>query len=96
MFLAGDSGTAEQRLALGKQPWIAATARGPHVVWLEDRSTRLLYLPPGAAQAEVLAAKANDPVIASGPSGTGPLVVAWEESQGKETRLVCRVLAEGK
>jgi len=96
VFLAGDSGTPEQRLALGKQPWIAATARGPHVVWLEDRSTRLMYQSPGAAQAEELAAKANDPVIVSAPGGAGPLVAAWEESQGKETRLVCRVLAEGK
>lgn len=86
----------EQRVGIGRQPWIAATARGAYVLWLEDRTGRLLMQMPGTDGSTELAAKANDPVIASAPTGVGPVVAAWEERRGKDTALVCQVVEKAK
>ena len=86
-------GSREQRLGVGRQPWIAATARGAYVLWLEDRTGRLLMQIPRADSPLELSPKANDPVIASGPGGVGPLIAAWEERRGNDTALVCQVIA---
>jgi len=87
-------GSKEQRLGVGRQPWIAATANDAYVLWLEDRTGRLLIQSPREGSAVELSAKANDPVIASAPGGVGPLVAAWEERPGKDTMLVAQVIAE--
>lgn len=69
-------GSKEQRLGAGRQPWVAATAAGPYVIWLEDRTGRLLIQAPGSMSAEELSPKANDPVIASALGAAGPVVAA--------------------
>lgn len=96
VFLTSANGSEEQRIGVGRQPWIAAVARGPHVVWLRDRNAQLMYLAPGAPKPQELAAQANDPVIAAAPDGSGPAVAAWEERRGENTVLVCQVVADRK
>jgi hypothetical protein len=93
VFFTSTSGSSEQRIGVGKQPWIAAAKGGPHVLWLQDRTGQLMYLAPGARAAKQLAPKANDPVIAAAPGGSGPTVAAWEQRQGNETELMCQVVA---
>jgi hypothetical protein len=93
VFLTTSHVANEQRLGAGQQPWIATDARGPFVVWLEERTGRVLLKKPGEANVVELATKANDPVIAASPDGQGPVVAAWESRQGDQTTIVSRVIA---
>lgn len=95
VFLMVDGQREERRLGVGEQPWIAPTDRGPVVVWLSKRGQAAMLLPPGGSPVE-LAARAYDPVIASGPEGRGPVVVAWETRDGMESTIQCRVVADAK
>jgi hypothetical protein len=92
VFLTMPQSVEERRLGSGQQPWIAATARGPFVVWLESRTGRLLLQTPDDAKPQELSSKASDPVIACSPDGRGPLVAAWEERRGNDAVVVCEVL----
>lgn len=85
----------ETRLGVGRQPWIAASSNGPYALWLEDGG-RLMLRSPQSGKALELAAKANDPMIASSPVGTGLVVAAWEESHGKDTVLMSQVIVEAE
>ena len=83
----------EKKLGTGQQPWIASFQGKSHVIWLEERTGRLLYWTEGATQPQELASKALDPVIAAGPNGQGPLVVAWETRDGGQGAIYCQVIA---
>jgi len=95
VFLTSANRTDEQLLGTGQQPWIGATERGPHVVWLQQGG-KLLYMAPGAREPQELASQASDPVIVCGPAGKGPLVAAWEAKRGSGTAVMCQVLSDQK
>lgn len=82
----------EQRLGAGEQPWIAATAKGAYVAWIDGRPGRLMLKSPGH-EAATVASGAGDPVIAAPLAGAGPVVLAWEQRHGREATVVCQVLA---
>jgi hypothetical protein len=67
----------ETLLGPGVQPWAAGAEKGAHVVWLSKRPGILMHREPGGRVTE-LAQAANDPIVASGFQGRGPVVVAWE------------------
>lgn len=96
IFLLLDGQREERRLGAGEQPWIAATADGPFVVWLKKRGDAALLLLPGTSSPVELAAQAYDPVIASGPNGRGPVVAAWETHEGKNYKIQCQIVADAK
>jgi hypothetical protein len=84
----------------------AASRAGPpgppavlRLAWLRRRNGALLALPPGARSSDapvVLAREADDPVVASSPSGTGPVIVVWQDGKGANAGIRCAVLAQGK
>lgn len=84
----------ERRLGTGEQPVLALTHHGPWAAWLTKRGESLFLLNPGAEQPIQLATYAADPVIATGPQGRGPVVVAWEVRQGKQRSIQCQVVQE--
>jgi hypothetical protein len=94
VFLLADAGADEQSLGTGEQPWIAATAQGPYVVWLKKRGEAALLLAPGSRSPIELASHAADPVIAAGPGGRGPVVAAWEARDGATYSIECRVIGD--
>lgn len=84
----------ERLLGGGEQPWVAATTKGAYVVWLTKRSGPVLLSKPDAGKPIQLAKTANDPVIASGPAGSGPVAVAWESSEGGQAVIRCQVVSK--
>ena len=96
IFLLLGGQLEERLLGAGEQPWIAATADGPFVVWLKKRGDAAMLLAPGSGSPIELAAHANDPVIASGPSGRGPVVAVWEAQEGKNYKIQCQVVSDAK
>lgn len=96
VFLLLDGQSEERRLGVGEQPWIAATADGPFVVWLKKRGDAALLLSPGGSLPVELATHANDPVIASGPTGRGPVVAVWEAQEGTNYKIQCQVVTDAK
>jgi hypothetical protein len=93
VFLGGPG--AERLLGDGVQPWAATSKAGVHALWLRRRSGPLRYLAPGADAPTTLDESANDPAVAAGPGGRGPVVAAWERAEGDRTVLVARVLEPG-
>ena len=96
VYLQLAEGKTERRLGPGEQPWIAATADGPYVAWLNKRGDALLLLTPGSSSPVKLAPHANDPVIATGPAGGGLVVAAWEAHEGKTYKILCQVVLGAK
>jgi hypothetical protein len=94
VYLMGERDREERRLGTGEQPWIAATAEGPYVVWLAKRDGEARLLSPKSPTALKLADHASDPVIATGPAGNGPVVAAWQSDDGGSSTIQCQVLAE--
>lgn len=80
-------GEAEELLGSGEQGWAAANTSGVHLIWLQGRPGALQYLSPGAIAPVRLADAATDPVIAGSVTGSGPLVVAWEEGTGHQAKI---------
>lgn len=95
VFAAQPGAERESNLGRGRNPWTTATAEGQYTVWVQDRHAPLMLLAPGSQRPHQLAAKANDPVIATSSRGPGPVVVAWEEQRGKGTAIVCQRIAAG-
>ena len=93
VFLSLEGEREERRLGVGEQPWIAATEAGPFVVWLKKRGDASFLLTPGSKSPIEVASHAADPVIAAGPNGRGPVVVAWETRDGKDYTVQCQVVA---
>jgi hypothetical protein len=86
-------GAAEVRLGTGAQPWAAPARDGTHAVWLARRPGPLMHVVLDAdAAPEQIAEAANDPILASGPGGRGPTVVAWEQA-GDARGVALRVIA---
>jgi hypothetical protein len=94
LFLVRSGNQIEQPLGPGEQPWIAATTKGPFVVWLNKRGEQALLLAPDKKTPTTLANRAGDPVIAAAPQGSGPVVVAWESREGKNHTIRCQVVSE--
>ncbi len=94
LLLSGQS--EERRLGDGEQPWVASTADGPFVLWLKKRGEAAMLLLPGSTTPVELAAHANDPAIASGPNGRGPVVAVWEMREGKNQTIQCQVVSKVK
>jgi hypothetical protein len=92
VYLFANADREERRLGNGEQPWIALTKEGPFVVWLAKRGGTALVLSPTSATATKLADHAADPVIAAGPDGKGPVVVAWESDDGRDSKILCQIL----
>ena len=93
VFLTLPGEPNERLLGPGEQPWIAASANGPYVVWLSKRGETLRLLRPGAAKPIDLAPHAGDPVVASGPSGRGPVVAVWEDRDSGRFSIQCEILS---
>ena len=94
VYLIAERDREERRLGPGEQPWIAATAAGPHIVWLAKRDGEALYQSPTSRTAVKLADHATDPVIAVGPAGKGPVFAAWESSHGDRSTIQIQLLAQ--
>lgn len=94
LFLSTSASNEEQLLGPGEQPWIAATKKGPYIVWLSRRGEQANLLLPGSKTLAKLGMRAGDPVIAANPQGTGPVVAAWESRDGKNHTIVCQVVTE--
>lgn len=92
VFLSLEGEREERRLGVGEQPWIAATDVGPFVVWLKKRGDVAYLLTPGGRSPIEMASHAADPVIAAGPNGRGPVVVAWERRDGENYIVQCQVV----
>lgn len=90
IFLSGPEQSAERRLGRGEQPWIAATDRGPALVWIEGRPGHLWVMKPGSREPVKLSSDASDPVIAAPRSGPGPAVIVWEQGRGKGRTIVAQ------
>lgn len=93
VFLSLNGEPNERPLGAGEQPWIAATADGSFVVWLKKRGDAAYLLAPGSRVPVELAKHANDPAIASGPEGRGPVVAVWETHAGKNYAVQFQLLA---
>jgi BNR repeat-like domain len=93
IFLTLPGEPKERLLGSGEQPWIAATADGPFVVWVKKRGEQLCFLRPGDREAVEIARHAADPVVASSSTGTGPLVAVWESRDAGRYAIQCQILA---
>jgi hypothetical protein len=69
-------GKAEQSVATGTQPVVAAATDGLYSIWMEGSG--LTYQVPGQAAAS-LSKSGGYPTIACAPDGKGPVVAAWEQ-----------------
>ncbi len=79
MFAAAP-GETERLLGLGRQGWGAIGPKGLYAAWLVQRPGKLMVQRPGQKRGTALAEAANDPVVAAGPNGQGPVVVVWEQT----------------
>ena len=94
VFLVSEASVEERRLGTGEQPWIAATADGPYVVWLKKRGDVAWLLAPGRTEPIQLANHAADPVIAACANLHGPVVAVWESRGEKDHAIQCRVVSD--
>lgn len=81
----------ETPLGLGEQPWLAATATGPVVVWTNRREGDLWILLPKAKEPTKLASEARDPVVVALP-GKEQAVVCWESRVGGQRTLLASII----
>lgn len=91
VFLAAP-GRPEKLLGPGRQPWIAAGPSGTYAAWLDGRA--LVAIAPGSEAPIRLAPDASDPVVASGPGGSAPVIAAWEGPDGLAFARLDRQQAE--
>ncbi len=95
-LFACEPGGTETLVGRGQQGWNAATTRGLYAVWLWGRPGQLMTRLPGEKIARVIAEGANDPVVATTPSGRGAVVVAWGEGPSAQSRIRSAVLSTPK
>ena len=93
VYLLDNPRKEERLIGAGEQPWIAATEAGPFVIWVKKRGDAAYLLTPGVKEAKKLADRANDTVVAAGPSGRGPVVAVWEAPEGKTQSIRCQIIA---
>ncbi|MEZ0227351.1 MAG: sialidase family protein [Planctomycetota bacterium] len=77
-------GRTEQRLASGKQPWVAQTKDAIHAVWVEGGD---LVASSGKKKTRI-AQGATDPCIAGSIAGDGPVVVVWQSDDGVHAKTL--------
>ncbi len=90
LFLTS-GGPKETPLGFGEQPWLAATAAGPIVVWTNRREGDLWMLRPKAKEPTKIASDARDPVVVAVP-GKDRAVVCWEGRTGGQRALLASVV----
>jgi len=93
VFLTIPGEPKERLLGSGEQPWIAATANGPYVLWVKKRGETLYLLTPGKQESVQLASHAADPVIATALGSRGPVVAVWEGRESGRYSIQCQVIA---
>lgn len=92
VFFTSSPTGQEQMLARGEQPWVAATASGPVIVWTDRREGDLWVQEPGTGQPRKLSEAARDPMVAAAIDGAGPVVACWESKHdGKSNVLATRI-----
>lgn len=94
VYLAFEGHTEEKLLGAGEQPWIAATRDGPFVVWLTKRGNEAHLISPARSAPLKLSTNAADPVIATGPGGSGPVVAAWESRDGTSHAIQLQIVTD--
>lgn len=94
-IFAAAPGQPERRLGPGVQGWTAFGSRGPIAVWLLRRPGTLLAQFPGDRDPTTLAEDANDPMVAAGLGGSGPVVAVWESKAGP-AEILAAVLDPGR
>jgi BNR repeat protein len=94
VFLTVPGEPKERLLGPGEQPWIAAAADGPYVVWLSKRGETLNVLRAGQAKPIELSPHAADPAIASRLGGRGPVVAVWEGRDRGRYSIQCQVISD--
>lgn len=90
--IAADASGEERPLAIGEQPWAAATADGVWIVWLSRRGGDLWLASPSADDPILLSSDATDPVVSASADGNGPTIAVWETGAGREGRLMAQGL----
>jgi hypothetical protein len=85
------SGGGEHRLGTGQQPWLAATRRGPVVVWVERADGKLFVQTPSSSTPQVLADIARDPVVVASNEGAQAFV-AWESVTGNKRAILGQIV----
>jgi hypothetical protein len=88
-------GKPEQRIGDGEQGWMALTASGPHVTWLERRNGALLASIPGQPGPITLAGEADDPVVAASPTGD-TVVIVWKAGKQSVSSIRSAVFLKGR
>ena len=92
IFSASSTGGKEWLLGPGEQPWIAASANGPVIVWTERRDGDLWVQSAGTRQPQKLDAAARDPMVTSSAGGDGPVIACWESKRdGQAVVLATRI-----
>ncbi len=94
VYLTTEGEREERHIGVGEQPWIAATDAGTYVVWLKSKGDSAYLITPGSDLPIEMASHAGDPVVATGPNGQGPVVVAWETRDGKNYAIQCQIVAD--
>ena len=95
IFSASSAGGKELLLGRGEQPWIAASASGPVIVWTERREGDLWVQNAGSRQPQKLAGAARDPMVTSPTSGDGPVIACWESKRGSESVVLATRIDAG-
>ena len=95
-------GQPERLVGRGQQGWAAQTKQGTAFAYLAGGRPGSLRvgLPGASGPLTLLAAKANDPVLAASPTGDGPLIAAWTQSEpgtssgsNEQTVICCAVVS---
>ncbi len=81
----------DQSLGQGEQPWLAANAKGAYLAWISKRNGDLFLKPPGTTVNLTVAHEATDPVVATNPTGQGPVIVCWETGPKDKTFILTQV-----
>lgn len=79
--------TKELRLGLGEQPTATVTTAGTYLAWVTRRPGSLMVKVPSSGKPIELASGVLDPMLASAPTGTGPVVIVWETGKGRDTSI---------
>ena len=83
---------AEIAIGLGEQPTVSATADGDYFAWLARRHGDLMLATPAHQKPEKVATEASDPDMATSPTGTGPVVIVWEQGQKPNLSILSKTI----
>lgn len=86
-------GEAEVSHGKGTQGWAVNGPGGFYVAWVVTRPGPLMVLTPGAKKPVEIVASGWDPVLAAPVTGTGPVVLVWEDGKTGANRIHAAVLS---